>query len=325
MTGVPPPGVHGGDGARVAKALGLDVSEVLDLSASLNPVAPVVSEVVLRNLDAVGRYPDVGDVTAALADALGVDRNQVLLTNGGAEAIALVAAEVGGTVEAEPDFSLYPRGAAPAEASAPGASGPLWRSNPQSPSGELVDPFESRWELIGVWDEAFYPLATGRWTSGVHTTGRVVVGSLTKLYACPGLRLGYIVDADAARLSRMRARQPAWAVGSLAAAVLGDLLPQTDLVAWRAEVDLLKRELVAALLDVAGSDLQIESGAAPWVWVHDAAGWRERLAVRGVVVRDGATLGRPGAVRIAVPDAAGRHRLCEALQGTARPHVVSGP
>ena len=126
MTGVPPPGPHGGDAEVVAAALGLDVGHVLDLSQSLNPVAPDPVAVVQRHLGAVHRYPDPRRATEALADVMGVETGRLLLTNGGAEAIALVAAEIGGRVD-EPDFGLHPRG-----------GGPLWRSNPHSPSGLLA-------------------------------------------------------------------------------------------------------------------------------------------------------------------------------------------
>ena len=48
--------------------------------------------------------------------------------------------------------------------------------------------------VAAVWDEAFYPLATGTWTRA--DTGTVVVGSLTKVFACPGLRAGYVVAPE---------------------------------------------------------------------------------------------------------------------------------
>ena len=109
-----------------------------------------------------------------------------MLTNGGSEAIALVAGTLGGTVAAEPEFSLHPRvraGTAVAEQPAQ----PHRACWPRPTSG------------VDVWDEAFYPLATGEWTQGDEDT--VVVGSLTKLFACPGLRIGYVLADDATRLS----------------------------------------------------------------------------------------------------------------------------
>lgn len=292
---VPPAGAHGGDGARLARALGVDPAAVLDLSASLNPVAPNPAPVVARYLDALARYPDPVPATRAVATALGVDPATVLLTNGGAEAIALVAAEIGGHV-VEPEFSLYRRHLT--------RPGPRWRSNPHSPTGLLAGAEEE----AGVWDEAFYPIATGRWTRGDATRGAVVVGSLTKLLACPGLRVGYVV-ATPDVVARLRRRQPRWAVNGLAAAALPELLGAADLPVWAAAVSRLRDALVAML---ARHHLPARPSQANWVLVH-APGLRERLAPHAVLVRDCASFGMPGVARVAVPDEAGLARLDEAL------------
>lgn len=289
---IPAAGPHGGDGARLAAALGVDPAAVLDLSASCNPVAPEPGEVVSKHLDALRRYPDPAPATDALADAMRVDASRLLLTNGGAEAIALLAAEVGGRVD-EPDFALYPRG----------DRGPRWRSNPHNPGGRLAPADEQ----AGVWDEAFYPLATGRWTRG--DAGAAVVGSLTKLLACPGLRVGYVLAPDDELVDRLRRRQPVWSVNGLACAALPDLLATADLSAWATAVATLRAQLVAVL---AAAGLRPERSDANFVLVR-APGLRTRLARRGVLVRDCHSFGLPDHVRIAVPDAAGLARLEEAL------------
>jgi histidinol-phosphate/aromatic aminotransferase/cobyric acid decarboxylase-like protein len=287
---IPAPGAHGGDGARLAAALGVDPAAVLDLSASFNPVAPDPGEVVAKHLDALGRYPDPAAATAALAAAMDLDIDRVLLTNGGAEAIALVAAELGGRVD-EPDFGLYPR-----------SGGPLWRSNPHNPTGRLADASDR----AGVWDEAFYPLATGAWTRG----DALVVGSLTKLLACPGLRVGYVL-ADPGLVRSLRRRQTTWSVNGLAAAALRDLLAAVDLPAWGTEVARLRAGLVQILRN---AGLDPEPSDANFVLVR-APGLRARLAPHGVLVRDCASFGLPDHVRIAVPDDAGLARLEEVLCG----------
>jgi histidinol-phosphate/aromatic aminotransferase/cobyric acid decarboxylase-like protein len=286
---LPPAGSHGGDGRAVARALGLDPDGVLDLSQSLNPLAPDPVAVVARHLGALRVYPDPADAAAALAQVMDVERDELLLTNGGAEAIALLAAEIGGRV-LEPDFGLHPRG-----------GGPLWRSNPHSPSGLLaaVD------ERAEVWDEAFFPLAAGRWT---RRDGVPVVGSLTKLFACPGLRVGYLL-ADPALVARCGARQTAWSVNGLAAAALPELLAAADLAAWRDGVAALRTQLVATLT---AHGLTTRPSDACWVLV-DAPGLREALAPQGVVVRDCASFGLPGVARIAVPNDEGLARLDRAL------------
>jgi histidinol-phosphate/aromatic aminotransferase/cobyric acid decarboxylase-like protein len=290
---IPAPGAHGGDGPAVARALGIDRDDIVDLSLSLNPFAPPVDELARRHLRALRHYPHPDEVdyaTSALAVAIGVDCGRVLLTSGGSEAIALVSRVVGGSVVSEPEFSLHPRDSGSAR----------WRSNPHNPSGLLAGTSDT----ADVWDEAFYPLASGSWTRG--DSDAVVVGSLTKVFACPGLRLGYVLSEDVERFSRA---QPAWSVNGLAVAMLPELLDRADLILWCKAIEHQRYEL-ATLLRERGYEPM--PSHAPWMLI-EAPGLRERLARRGVVVRDCTSFGMRGHVRIAVPDDAGLERLHEVL------------
>jgi len=311
------PGEHGGDGRLVAASLGMDPDSVLDLSVSVNPFAPDPTALLRRHLEAgvLGRYPDAADralATAALAGALGVDPRRVLLTNGGAEAIALVAAELGRGWAEESDFSLYRRHIAVLD-----PAGPRFRSDPHNPSGLLAGPGVD----ADVWDEAFYQLATGRWT-GRRSAGSVVLGSLTKLFACPGLRVGYVVvpEDDGERLeardllARLSRRQPAWSVGALALAALPDLLEGADLGGWAGAIAAARAALVVVLESHGLAPLDSD---ANYVLVPHAAGVRDALARQAVVVRDCASFGLVDHVRIAVPDVGGLERLDGALARSA--------
>ncbi len=295
-----PPGAHGGDAARFAARLGVPVAAILDLSVSLNPLAPDVGDLVASHLDALGRYPDPAPATRSLAAIMGVDPDLLMLTNGGAEAIALVAAELGAGWVEPPEFSLYERhfdGLEPA--------GARWRSNPRNPTGELAPPHAH----AEVWDEAFWPLATGTWSRGDHASGSVVLGSLTKLLACPGLRAGYVLCPEVALRQRLAARQPRWSVNGLVAEGLADMLATVDLPAWSAGIGVLRSRL-AELLTRRG--LVVRPSAANWLLV-DAPHLRDALLEQRIVVRDCASFGLPGTVRIAVPGAAGLDRLDQAL------------
>ncbi|HWD96884.1 MAG TPA: aminotransferase class I/II-fold pyridoxal phosphate-dependent enzyme [Acidimicrobiales bacterium] len=287
---LPPAGTHGGDASRVARALGLDPASMLDLSQSLNPVAPDPRSIIAAHLDALARYPDPSIAQRALADVMSVDADRLLLTNGGAEAIALVAGLLDGSVE-EPEFSLHPRG-----------TGPRWRSNPHSPTGLLARPDEQ----AAVWDEAFYPLATGDWTRGDDA---IVVGSLTKVLACPGLRIGYVL-ADPSFIERCRRRQPEWSLNGLAADALPDLLSALDLADSVRRIRVLREEL---RLMLEGFGFVVRPSDANWLLV-EYAGLREWLAPKGIVVRDCASFGLEGVTRIAVPNETGIARLGAALE-----------
>lgn len=290
---LPPAGDHGGDGPAIAAALGLDPRSVLDLSQNMNPYASPVADLVVKHLDAMSHYPDASAGEVLLAQTIGVDPNRLILTNGGSEAIHLVASRVGGQVRSEPEFGLHPRL----------GSGPIWRSNPHSPTGVLA----AEGETADVWDEAFYALATGRWSAA---KSGIVVGSLTKTFTCPGLRLGYLILPEGQDPAAFRACQPHWSVSALALAVLPELLATADLPGWSARIAQSRRELVG-LLKTYG--LRVRSGDAPWVLVSGAE-LRTELAAYGIAVRDCTSFGMPGVFRVAVPDADGLSRVSAALE-----------
>ncbi|HUG74365.1 MAG TPA: aminotransferase class I/II-fold pyridoxal phosphate-dependent enzyme [Acidimicrobiia bacterium] len=294
-----PPGPHGGDAGRLAGLLGVAVNEILDLSVSLNPLAPDPTPVISRHLDAIGRYPDDHLATAALAEVLGVDPARLLLTNGGAEAIALVA-QLHPTGWADLcDFSLY-RG----HLRAIDPDGPRWMSDPHNPTGRLAAADKRAF----VRDEAFYPLATGTWTRNDPAT--IVVGSLTKVFACPGLRIGYVVAPDDGTAERLRELRPRWSVNGLIAEALPELLERADLAAWTVGIAQLRNQLDDLLLHFG---LKSEPGSANFLWLPNAPDLRQRLLEHRVLLRSGASFGHPDAVRIAVPSADGLARLETAL------------
>ena len=208
--------------------------------------------------DSLRRYPDPGDAAELLAEAIGVDPPRLMLTNGGSEAISLVDREIGGRVRSEPEFGLHPRN----------PDGPVWRSDPHNPSGRLAYPDEA----ADVWDEAFYPLATGQWTA--DRVG-VVVGSLTKVFASPGLRVGYIIADDVERFAR---HQPQWSVSSLAAAALPELLELVDLPAWSEAIATARkgagRDVPPVRLRGGGRRCALGAGTCAWFAGSIGTSWR---------------------------------------------------
>lgn len=284
---------HGGERERAAAALGADPASLIDLSVSLNPFAPDVATIAADHLDALRRYPEPAAAHAAFAAATGFDPELLVLTNGGAEAIAGVARLVGSGSVVGPEFSLYRRHlgrlvADPAR---------RWRSNPSSPLGVLA----ADHERAAVWDEAFHPLATGCWSRGDGGAWRL--GSLTKLWSCPGLRLGYAVAPDATSAARLRADLPHWSVGSLALALVEPLLDLTDLDGWSRAVAALRHELA---VELAALGFTVHETAANWLLVDCADGipaaeLRQRLARHGVLVRDCTSFGLPETIRVGLP------------------------
>jgi len=111
-------------------------------------------------------------------------------------------------------------------AAAATATAVLWITNPHNPTGQLwsresLVPLLERFALVIV-DEAFLPLVPGGEAQSLlpwvgRCPGLVVIRSLTKLAAIPGLRLGYAL-ADPERLARWAAWRDPWPVNGLATA-----------------------------------------------------------------------------------------------------------
>lgn len=304
-----PAGEHGGDAHRLAQRLGRARRDVLDLSASLNPVAPDCRPILRSALDELDHYPDDTRATEALAEAMEVDADRLVLTNGGAEAIALVGQRHPVGWADQFDFGLYRRHLEILD-----PHGPQWRSDPHNPTGRLLATDDHR---ASVRDEAFYLLARGEWTR--RDPGVTVVGSLTKAWALPGLRVGYALCRDADEATLLRLLRPQWSVNGLVCAALPELLELADPAGWRDGIAALRSQLVDVLrrhdIDPTPSDVN-------YVWVPHAPGLREMLLPEGILLRDGASFGHPDAVRIAVPDADGLAQLSDTLDRLRpRPHA----
>lgn len=274
---------------------------------SMNPYAPDVEAVLADRLGAIRDYPDPSSAELALAAAIGVDPARLVLTNGGAEAIALVAAlHPEGRVH-EPEFSLYRR-----HLTTIGDAAPRWQSNPSNPLGKLRTAPLTVASEPGVWDEAFYPLATGEWTNPLLDAQPVWrLGSLTKLWSCPGLRIGYAIAPDAEVADRLRRIQPRWSVNALALAAIAPLLELTDLDGWSAGITELRARFVGALRSIGYTVIDTDVN---WVLIDDAAQLRSAVVPYGVLVRDCSSFGLAEMARVALPRPDQFDQVIEAFQ-----------
>ncbi|MEB2835665.1 MAG: histidinol-phosphate aminotransferase family protein [Desulfurococcales archaeon] len=175
-------------------------------------------------------------------------------------------------------------------------------SNPNNPTGHHAPPEELEalagclWER-GAWllvDEAFLRLSQRpHWSMASRAPpNTIVVGSLTKDLALPGLRLGYLVAHDrrvAATLDS--ARQP-WNVNTLAAAAGEALAENRRLLAAHLEA---ARRLIAAeapriLGGLRALGLTAWWGGPPFILVHHPSKphphLNRALHARGFHVRD---------------------------------------
>ncbi|WP_242597119.1 threonine-phosphate decarboxylase CobD [Billgrantia sulfidoxydans] len=339
-----------------------DDSEVIDFSANLNPLGPPswLPERLAASVAELARYPDPDyrEAREAIAHAEGLGPEQVRLTNGGAEAIFLAAAllarrGVSRVAIVQPTFGEYERacrhyGIAVEplaltgerfmldEARAAGAmrdAGALFLCRPNNPTGTLIErgiierllATGQRHGAMLVVDEAFVDFVTPdeRLTPLLaRFDNLLLLRSMTKLYAIPGLRLGYLLGSAAA-VNAAAELQPPWSVNALAAGLVAPLLADRDYLArtraWLdAERPWLQGELAALGLDVVPSHANFLLFRD--AWLQEARGGSmpallEHLARGGILVRHTHRfIGLEGAwLRVAVRSRPENRALVEAI------------
>lgn len=127
-----------------------------------------------------------------------------------------------------------------------------------------------------VIDEAFIDFVTPAEESLAPLLARfdnlILLRSLTKLYALPGLRVGYLL-ASHSLICELQAYQPPWSVNHLAAELVVPLLADTDFLArtrqWLAsEHPRVQSGLAAAGLEVVPSRTNFVCATSPAGWLR---------------------------------------------------------
>lgn len=242
---------HGGNIEQLAAKIGCAPQALLDFSASINPLGPPPSfrAAVNRALHRITHYPDP-DATAlgkTLAEKHGIALEQIVVGNGTSELLFAVtralnsqnseralipvpayidyrhACESAGlaveTVSLDPANNFRLDVSALAKHIQPGDL--VIIGQPNNPTGCLV-PREDIIQLANTHTSAFFLVDEAfagfvpHYTSLAGERDNIaVLHSLTKIYAIPGLRLGYL-SGPVALCKTVREKLPPWNVNTLA-------------------------------------------------------------------------------------------------------------
>ena len=144
----------------------------------------------------------------------------------------------------------------------------------------------------------------------------VLLRTFSKIYGLCGLRVGYaLCGSEAFRTAVDQVRQPFFCNAAAQAAAV-EALRHGDEVSRRVERNLAERMGVEAGLGALGLDPADSQANFVWFDLPDAGAEPDivrGLAERGVLVRAGGALGRPGALRVTVGTQADNERFLETL------------
>ncbi len=235
-------GLHGG------KPYQIGGRPLLDFSTNINPLGPPESvlKALRRHLPAVAHYPDprCTELRKRLASHHGVYPDHIVVGNGTNQLIHEIVRKVCArrAIIVEPTYSEYMRACLiyrvkrehwlaegphfDLEPFDPGRADLVWLCNPNNPTGRLwpqdrlVPWIKSFPKKTFVVDESFLPFREDELRhSLIRATRRlenlIVLRSMTKFFALPGLRLGYLV-ANPSRFIDLHDSLPLWSVNGLA-------------------------------------------------------------------------------------------------------------
>jgi threonine-phosphate decarboxylase len=244
---------HGGNIYRVSRETGIPEKELVDFSASINPLG-VPSCVVSAIENAISNLPNYPEpyaepLVSHLASYLGVNRETIICGNGSTELIYLIARALSPekVLIPAPTFSEYER-ACRLICGMRGVRLELKKKenfdidpdlfirtmrgcdlaflcNPNNPTGRLLERkallqiahAAARIKCYLVVDEAFIDFCQGETVINEVANNHflIVLRSLTKIYALSGLRVGYGVFPPTLAVLMGQHKEP-WTVNTLA-------------------------------------------------------------------------------------------------------------
>lgn len=362
--------LHGGDIYSAARSLGRDPAEILDFSASINPLGPSphVWKAITASRHLLNHYPDPNcwDLRQALAMFWRIDPEQIVVGNGSSELIDAFPRALGirRLLVVQPTFSEYAAAMVRAggEAMSLYADRRDWYAipvdhlcrvmetghingrsidglllcHPNSPTGQAcsvddVARLARAARKRGLWlilDEAFVDYCPER-SVLPHVSAWphvVVLRSMTKFYALPGLRVGYAV-ARPTIIGQLRRQLTPWSIsvmGQVAAlAALNDTAHARKSLSFMGRERERFRESVAAL-----PGCVVMPTYANYFLVELPRGRRARditgqLQSKGLLIRDCSSV--PGtnsrSIRLAVRTVQENDRLIRTLSRLLAPDV----
>ena len=255
-----PLAAHGGDIYGAARRLGVSPGQILDFSASINPlgISPKAARRIARELPAVCHYPDrqQHELRALVASRQKISPEYIVFGNGATQLLYVVARHLAprNVMLVVPGFSENLAAAASVQShvttfrlrpesrfrfdtemfgdrlrtTKPDC---VFLTNPNNPTGTVIPHIDlvrvaglcSQARTYLVLDESFIDFTQEPSLSGLVERNRflIVIQSLTKFFALPGLRIGYLAAHRAFARNIARAVEP-WSVNTLALAAAAE-------------------------------------------------------------------------------------------------------
>ncbi|MBE6071185.1 MAG: threonine-phosphate decarboxylase [Clostridium butyricum] len=277
---------HGGNAQIISRKMNINFEDIIDFSANINPlgIPKSIKSAIIENLNLIEKYPDISyfDLKKSISKFENIKEEYILLGNGAAEVIFSVVRAINpkNSLIMAPTFSEYEE----AVASVGGniryyylkeendfkiqddilecinnELDLIFICNPNNPTGVLTSKelllkilIKAKKNNVKVLiDESFLDFIKDGLTMICYLNAYdnlIIVKSLTKFFALPGLRIGYGLSSNGKLKERTEEISPAWNINILAevatkSALLDEKYIKETIKFINAEKDYLYNEL----------------------------------------------------------------------------------
>ena len=309
---------HGGNIVKIRRQTG--VEGLIDFSANINPLGPPewLRSLIAKELENVIHYPDPEnrELSLAISKYLGVNEANIVAGNGTSELLysLMRVLKCNRVIIPIPCYLDYHHSARIAGHEI--VDFPMLADNgfqldliklgsqleegdlviigcPNNPTGVLPDIellkkcIKSNKNTTFVIDEAFLDFVEGCSSFGCFADNVITLNSLTKFYAIPGLRLGFL-SASPEIISKIKENSPSWNVNFLAQKVgvkaLSDISYQQKTIQYFRKT---QKEFYNALSTI--KDIEIIDSVANFFLLRlknfTSEELKEKMVHRGIIIR----------------------------------------
>lgn len=272
--------VHGGNVEDISRKYGVSSDKIIDFSANINPVGlnENVKRAMIRALDKVEKYPDISyfNLKNAISKYENIDTDNLVLGNGAAEVIFNIirGLKPKKVLLPAPTFSEYEEGVLSIDGSVEyyhlkekenfelnnelissldESIDMIFICNPNNPTGvltkstfiEFIAKRALETKTVVVVDESFLDFVG---TEEEYTSkylleeykNIVIVKSLTKFFAMPGIRIGYGISKNSEITSLINKVTVPWSVNIVASEAIVQALKEEAYI--RSSVEYVENE-----------------------------------------------------------------------------------
>lgn len=247
---------HGADIYTASKQLGIDAYTIIDFSSNINPlgIPESVKAAAIDSIKYSNRYPDINsrELIHSISKYENVPEDRIFVSNGAAEAIYRIAVYLkpkNGLVTA-PTFSEYEQAIKTVGANLryfnlyeknefkiteeilkyiDEETDIVFICNPNNPTGQITEKEMlkkiilscKKAGIVAVIDECFMDFVENNDRYSVMDMldkydNLIVLKAFTKIFAIPGIRLGYCISSNTDIIEGLKFSGPPWNVSTIA-------------------------------------------------------------------------------------------------------------